>query len=324
MKLATVEKISDVITHPNADKLTIYKMDGLAWRVISGEKFNIGDLVVYIQTDTVVPNIDEFNFLANKKYRVNCIRLRGEYSNGLILPMSILPDGEYNVGYDVTDIIGVKKYEKPVSYTSGDAAGPFPTHIISKSDEIRIENHPDLIENFRNKDVYVSVKHDGSSLSIINHEKEGFMVCSRNNMIKESDKSKYWNPVFKYKLKERLPIGYSIQCELIGNKIQKNRENIKGLDIRVFHVWKLEDRKLLDYDEFKDFCDTIGVPTVDLYYRGKFKWNSVDDMIEEAKKVKYSNNAIAEGLVWKLAHNEFSDVLCKELSVKTINYNYKD
>jgi RNA ligase (TIGR02306 family) len=327
-KLATVEKISEVIPHPNADRLTIYKLEGLSWRVISAEKFEVGDLVVYIQVDTVMPEgMPEFEFLRKNHFRVNCIRLRGEYSNGLILPLHVLRDGTYHHRDDVTEILSVQKYEKPVSYNSGETAGSFPSHLIPKTDEDRIENFPELIEEFRNEHVYVSVKHDGSSVSIIHHnEDEGFCVCSRNLKIRESENSKYWQPVFSYDLKNKLPVGYAIQGELVGEGIQGNREGIRGIDIRVFHVWHLEDRRLLDYEEMKEFCEKLGIPTVDLYYSGPFspEWNTVEDMIEEAKNARYQNGAVAEGLVWKLAINEYSDKLQKGLSVKTINYDYKD
>jgi RNA ligase (TIGR02306 family) len=328
MKLATIEKISEVIQHPNADRLTIYKMDGMAWRVISAEKFEVGDLVVYVKTDTVVPEKEEFEFLRKNKFRVNCIRLRGEYSNGLILPITLCYDeeeiGNFEGGEDVTERLGITKYEKPVSYQSGDVAGSFPTHLVPKTDEERIENYPKAIEYFKGKEVYVSVKHDGSSETIINHKEDGFKVCSRNLEIKESENSKYWQPVFKYNLRDKIPVGYAIQFELVGEGIQKNPEGLKGVDISVFNVWRLEDRKLLDYQDFVDFCTNAGIPTANLYYVGEFKWDTVEDMIEEAKKAKYPNGEIAEGLVWRLKENQFDDRLQKSLSVKTINYNYKD
>lgn len=332
MKLASIEKISDVIQHPNADRLTIYKLEGLSWRVISAEKFDVGDLVIYIQTDTVVPETSEFEFLRKNKFRVNCIRLRGEYSNGLILPLSVLPvdqnnkngSQEWQKGDDVTDILNIKKYEKPVSYSSGEAKGSFPTHLLPKTDEERIENKPHLIEKFKGREVYVSIKHDGSSVTVLNHKEDGFKVCSRNMELEESQDSKYWQPVFKYSLRDKIPLGYAIQCELVGEGIQKNPEEIKGVDISVFNVWELETRRLLSYRDMIAFCQNAGIPSVTPYYVGHFVWNSVDEMIEEARKAKYSNGAKAEGLVWRLTQNQFCDTLQKDLSVKTINYDYKD
>jgi len=325
MKLATIEKISEVIPHPNADRLTIYKMEGMSWKVISGEKFNVNDLVVYIKPDTVVPDTPTFEFLRPSKFKVSRIRLRGEYSNGLILPLSVLPESKpFTHGDDVTDILGVKKYEKPVNLQAGDIIGSFPTHLIPKTDEENVENYPDCVKKFKDKEVYVTLKSDGSSVSFINDVNEGFLVCSRNNIIKESETSKYWVPVFKYNLREKLPKGYAIQAELIGEKIQKNPEGIKGVDIKVFNVWEIGKRRLLGYDEMVDFCNNLGLPIVVLYYRGAFKWNSSEEMLKEATNARYSNGNIAEGLVWRPVKPEYDDFLNKELSVKTLNYQYKE
>lgn len=323
MKLATIQTISEVVPHPNADRLTIYKMNGLSWRVISAEKFQIGDKVGYIQTDTVVEERPEYEFLRKNNFRIKCIRLRGEYSNGLIIPLSddlkALEEGT-----DISEQLGVSKYEKPVTYKSGDAAGDFPTSLLSKTDEDKIENHPELIEQFKNKEVYISLKSDGSSVTIINHEEKGFMVCSRNLEIKESQDNKYWQPVFKYNLKENLPVGFALQGELVGQGIQTNPEGVKGVDIRVFRAWRLEERKILDYRDLLLLCKKLDIPMVDTYYIGKFQWETVEEMIEEARKARYANGAVAEGLVWTLCENEWSDVLQKPLSVKTINYDYKE
>jgi len=306
----------------------------MAWRVISAEKLEVGDLVVYIKVDTVAPDREEFEFLRSKKFRINCIRLRKEYSNGLIMPLRLFKDDiqhawgyevvEEDAGEDVTEIIGVTKYEKPTNLGSGEAKGNFPSHIVSKTDEERIENYPRVIEKLKGKEVYVSVKADGSSVTVINHPDEGFKVCSRNLEIKENEDSKYWNPVFKYNLKEILPVGYALQFELVGNGIQKNPEGLKHYDARVFNVWKTEGRVLLDYDDMVEFLAELKIPKVDDYYVGEFKWETVEEMIEEARKVKYANGVKGEGLVWRLKKNIFDDRLQKPLSVKTINYDYKD
>lgn len=335
MKLSTIEKISEVIPHPNADKLTIYKMVGMSWRVISGEKLNVGDLVIYIKTDTVVDkSFEEYSFLEKNKYRVNCIRLRGEYSNGLILPLGImmgyLPESYYNVdpndliGHEVSEYIGVEKYIKPENLQSGDADGNFPTHILSKTDEERGESFPEIINQFKGKDCYVSIKADGSSCSVINHPDEGFYACSRNLKIKESENSIYWKPVFKYGLKEKLPVGYGLQMEVYGHGIQKNPEGLKTVDCKVFSVWNLNSRRLLTFDESIKFCEEIGIPFVDIFYRGEFKWESMDELVELSKTSKYSNGANAEGLVFRLTEPEFCDAIQKEASFKIINYNYKE
>ena len=108
--LAHVEKIVDIQPIPNADRISVCQI--LGWKVVIANKdnFKVGDKVVYIEIDSKVPEREEFEFLRDRKFRVRTIRLRGQYSQGLVVPLSILPAGEYNEGDDVTKILGITYY----------------------------------------------------------------------------------------------------------------------------------------------------------------------------------------------------------------------
>ena len=117
--LATIQKIREILPHNNADALEIAKV--LGWNVVvkKGE-FEAGDLCVYICIDSVVPETPEFEFLRNKHFRIKPIRLRGQESAGICFPLSILTNVRSvetppSIGEDVTDILKVVHYEKPVS-----------------------------------------------------------------------------------------------------------------------------------------------------------------------------------------------------------------
>lgn len=107
--LAHVETIVDIQPIENADKIEVATV--LGWRVVisKADNFHIGDKVVYIEIDSKVPERPEFEFLRDRKFRVRTIRLRGQYSQGLILPMSILKK-DYDVGTDVTKELGIVYY----------------------------------------------------------------------------------------------------------------------------------------------------------------------------------------------------------------------
>ncbi len=110
--LAYIVKIDEILPIPDADKIEMARVGG--WQVVVAKKdnFKVGDKVVYIEIDSVVPNDrEEFAFLQDKKYKVKTIKLRGQVSQGLIMPMSILPEGNYEVEDDVTKILGIKKNE---------------------------------------------------------------------------------------------------------------------------------------------------------------------------------------------------------------------
>jgi hypothetical protein len=107
--------------------------------------------------------------MERQKYRVWNARFKGAPSSGLVQPVSIIlghnveephihaPNGDTRIysqtsfgfkpkngpilrglyeGADITELLGVTKYERPLDLSvSGQAQGWFPTHIISISDE---------------------------------------------------------------------------------------------------------------------------------------------------------------------------------------------
>ena len=108
--LAHVEQIVDIQPIPDADRILVATV--LGWKVVIAktDNFKIGDKVVYIEIDSKVPERPEFEFLRDRKFRVRTIRLRGQYSQGLIVPMSILGNKDYDIGTDVTKELGVTYY----------------------------------------------------------------------------------------------------------------------------------------------------------------------------------------------------------------------
>jgi len=97
-KLATIETISEVLPHNNADLLELVKVRG--WQVVirKGE-FKQGDLVVFCEIDSWIPNelapfLSKGNepreYEGEKGERLRTVRLRGEISSGLILKITDL------------------------------------------------------------------------------------------------------------------------------------------------------------------------------------------------------------------------------------------
>lgn len=110
--LATVRTITDIRPIPDADKIEVVQVDGWECVVAKADGFKVGDKVVYIEIDSIVPERPEFEFLRDRKFRVRTIKLRKQVSQGLVLPLSILPSGKtYNINDDVTEILGIKKYD---------------------------------------------------------------------------------------------------------------------------------------------------------------------------------------------------------------------
>jgi len=105
----------EIFPHNNADRLEIAQPIGTDWFVVVGKgEFVTGDLGIYIPIDSVVPNEFIQKYLANSKIklsnnRIKSIKIRGAVSQGLI----IRPEPSHQLGEDVTDELGIKKYEPP-------------------------------------------------------------------------------------------------------------------------------------------------------------------------------------------------------------------
>ncbi len=242
-KLATVRLITDIRPIQNADRIQCAIVDGWECVVSKADNFCVGDKIVYIEIDSIMPEKPEYEFLRSRKFRVQTLVLRGQVSQGLILPLSVLPDGEWVVGDDVTDILGVTKYDpeldaeiKASSATKKvernaisrfllrfkwyrnlvikpPRSSAFP-NWIKKTDEERIQNMPDLFEQLKTYNTVLSVteKVDGTSATYF-LKKEGkkfgrtqydFGVCSRNRRLIDDNDSHFWRVVHKYEIENVL------------------------------------------------------------------------------------------------------------------------
>jgi len=136
MKLASIELIADIQPHPNADKLDLAKVLGYTCIVEKG-KYNVGDAVVLIQPDTVLPDKPWAEVFKKKGNRTKAIKLRGVWSFGIVIPQSVVLGYTilYLPGTEVSHLIGVTKYEAPQPQQL-DAKGHLPFGL-GKTDEER-------------------------------------------------------------------------------------------------------------------------------------------------------------------------------------------
>jgi hypothetical protein len=195
-KLAHIEIIKDIQPIPKADKIEVATVLGWECVVKKGE-FNIGDKIIYIEVDSIVPEKPEFEFLRDKKFRIRTIKLKKQISQGLIVPISYLltDSGKLGEHQDVTEWMGITKYLSPSEQTelqrevdkikfeknkfkkfmmryswfrrlflSKKGKSGFP-YWVSKTDEERIQNlnYDKILEYLGDKEVYVTEKIDYQS-----------------------------------------------------------------------------------------------------------------------------------------------------------------
>lgn len=259
MALASIQKIRNVFPIPNADK--IEGVEVLGWKcVVKKGEFKINDLCIYIEIDSLLPRSEYFEFLfkpedKSEKYRLKTIRLRGQISQGLVLKIdgllyfdfmtwreeckySDLEIPEIIAGQDVTDFLDIEKYEKFIpANMQGLTKGNFP-NFLQKTDEVRIQSQPDLLEKLAGKEFYITTKLDGTSATYYMFEGK-FGVCSRNLELKDGNNI-YWNMARKYNLEKIIPDGICIQGEICGPGIQGNKLKLNEPDLYIFNVRNIQ------------------------------------------------------------------------------------
>jgi RNA ligase (TIGR02306 family) len=351
-KLASIQVIKDIQPIPNADKIEVVSFNELSWKCVCRKgEFSIGDKCLYLEIDSILKRNLWSEFLFKKPedttFRLRTIRLKGQISQGLALPLKLIPELTYNFekdtiayydgnefslvvktaveGLDVTDILKIEKYEVPIpAQLVGIVKRPFPTNLCDKTDEHRIQSYPGVLDEFKGREVYISTKVDGTSLTVIYFNGE-IDVCSRNMSLKESEGNTYWEVVKKHNIIEKLSKSgknIAIQGECYGESIQKNRLNIKGHDLAIFNVFDIDEHRYLDYAEFIEFCKVNELPTVPIDYVGEFKWNSIEELLELAKGKYIGTVNDREGIVIRPVKGFRSEVLDGRGSFKVINDEY--
>lgn len=320
--MASIRQISEIKQHPNADKLDIAVIDG--WQLVTAKdnNFKTGDIVVYFEIDSWIPT-EIAPFLSKGKEpreyngvkgeRLRSIKLRGELSQGLILPLSIhsaIEDAdESNIGYDVSEILNIQKWERPMNpQLAGQAKGYFPS-FIRKTDQERIQNHFKrmTVEHF--DDTYeITLKVDGSSMTVFVKDGE-YGVCSRNLELKINEgnvDNAFIKKAAELDLKSKL-LAYgkniAIQGELWGSGINGNWENINHHEYSVFDIFDIDNQKYLPAHDRKRICEDLNLQHVPVIgYSNLNAFVSVKDFLDYAERPSI-NNKIAEGVVFKSLSN---------------------
>jgi len=268
-KLASIKQITNIRPIEGADMIELATVGG--WNVVVAKDVNhkVGDKVIYCEIDSFLPISEEFEFLRKSSYkkmgdqegfRLKTIKLRGQVSQGLILPMSVLPITQFatasdlSEGMDVTSMLGIVKYEPPIpAELAGKVKGPFPS-FIPKTDEERIQNLTKEYEEWKYQSkhqFYVTEKLDGSSATY--YVKDGeFGVCSRNLELLETEGNTFWKVARELDLENKMKsIGknISLQGELIGEGIQGNPYNIKGHTVKFFTGFEIDKYRRVPFME---------------------------------------------------------------------------
>jgi hypothetical protein len=295
-QLATIQRVADVQPIENADQ--IEKIKVLDWWCVSKKgEFAVGDPCVYFEIDSLLPSSHSaFSFLAKGSrevtvspgggatvsgYRLKTVRLRGQISQGLALPAaSFALNGA--VGDNVSELLGIHKWDPPISKRmAAIAIGPFPS-FIPKPDEERVQNLGDSLTAVPSR----SIAQKNASVCAAET-----WICSVGIFTGTLRTSSISNPNF--------PSDLPCRAKLSVNRSRVTHFSARGTTLYIFSVYDIPHGRYLDPAETHQFVADRGLNTVPLVQVAPLP-KSVAEIVSMADGKSLLNpNVLREGLVFR-------------------------
>jgi RNA ligase (TIGR02306 family) len=310
-----VVKIIDIQPHPNADRLDIVKIAGMAYQIITAKgNFNLGDLAFYFPIDSVIPDkyVEEFGISNYYSKKLRAAKLRGIFSEGLLIPVG--EDFQGKTEDDYTDYFGVEKYEYPIpKRMNGDMESHIGQYKFPSPENIK--RYQDVL--IAGEEVIVTEKIHGTNFTVFVEADGTVKVGSHNYFWKNNGVNKSLVYIRAYRETEalqNLPPRTQVFGEIYGVQDLKYGLNNGKIGIGLFATRC--QGVFLNYDDFIAFCQEYSLPIVPILYRGAFSWDIVEKF-NNADSV-LAPGCMMEGViiqpVIERMHPEISRVVMKSIS----------
>lgn len=363
--LAKIETITNIRPIEGKDRIVLATVANYN-TIIEKDSFKEGDKCIYCYYDSILPLMNpatkkpDFEFLRKRCYsdkykgfRIRPMKMGGVVSEGLVLPLSVLPGSEkLSVGTNVTNKLGItlynpeevieiksRKYSKLrtalcrykvfrkffmfIDKLTGRArvkAG-YPNWII-KSDEENIEACYDEISKYPDTEYIISEKIEGQATTL-SIEKNKLVVYSHNYRVNFGNWYEYATTnSIEAKLKrvceEFNEKELAIQGELIGPGIQKNIYGRSNFELYLYGGFH-KDNKRFTWEEVKKVSEITGIPTVPYIRTDIIK--PLDDMLKDCEGKSVLENPMTkkpverEGLVYR-TEDGYMHFKCKSRNYK--------
>lgn len=333
-----IEEIK-VYPHPNADLLELAQV-GLFNIVVGKGSYKTGDKVLYIPEFSVLPeNLIvklglEGKLAGKNKDRVRPIRLRGELSQGLVAPISYLPEGvKVAEDEDYSEILGITKWEPEVpSSLSGDVEGNF--ELVSWIDIENLKKFPDLFAEGERIVVTEKIHGTASCYTFLKPgSAESEVIVSSKGLgakklvLKPSEKVLYWKVLDKCNvaaLAEHVAEVYASKFgtkdsegnvvtpaviekvavfgETFGSQVQDLHYGVK-FDFNVFDIYVSyseageSKQQWLSPEDVSQVAASVGVTTAPELFVGDFSLEKIVELASGKEQVSGRELHIREGVV---------------------------
>ena len=331
-ELASIEIVGGLEPIEGADRIELATVRG--WNVVVAKgDFQVGDQVLYCEVDAALPLSDpRFAFLAprgaktyggQRVHVLKTIRLRGQYSQGLILPLAEFPELIDNVTLNdgettVDDVLGIDLYEPPQSISSGNRIADFPGGI-QKTDAERVQNIDD--ETWAeiqadNADWVPVEKVDGSSVTAFVDASGNLRVATRNQEIALDDTTAHGRAALS--VGPLLEPGQWAQGEVCGPGINGNRLALKTERFFIFGFGRIAENRL-PIDEWPVWTIPYQIPKYEL----KLPVTIAETIVQaDGLKSLVTPDRLSEGIVWTHRNGKGIYGLGGRAVFKSVNNKY--
>jgi RNA ligase (TIGR02306 family) len=317
----TVVEIGSVAPHPNADRLDIVQVFDYPVITKRGE-YKEGDLAVYVPIDSIVPDNEEWHWLAPKnsdgserfpvgqvpqRYRIiEAKKLRGVFSQGCLTKLSSIPPHPSGIretlsaGTDVAERMGITKYDPEIYVrsgnlsTKGEVEAPPKGWVIPHYTDIEgLRKYSNVLEE--RETVVITEKLHGCNARYA-HDGERLWVGSRKELKKYDPANLWWRVAFELELAEKLAAFPKLVFfgEVFG-QVQDLNYGIKDATFRVFDVFDAQHRCYLDDEIARIIAEDAGLTWVPTLYRGP--WHKGLNELAEGQSLLAEH--VREGFVVK-------------------------
>ncbi len=319
-----------IFPHPNAEKLELLKI-GTYQAVVQKDLYRDGDIVVFAPTKSVLPEhiADNFRqYLHGKdKNRVGTIRLRGEISMGVIVPLEKVDiDNLLPLDEDIADRLGIYKYEPPIPQSlTGQVKPAIDLDRIMYHDVEQLRIYAD--EFTMGEPIRVWEKIHGSQGIYLRNKKGEIAVSSKGLfrqglVIEETKGNTYWTAARNMGLFEVLAELYlDRDVQIFGEVIPVQKGFNYGYEEPRILFFKLViDGEIIAYDNLPP---AIKDNWVVLLYEGEFDLTKIVPLCENikyetisGKKLHISEGGVIVPIVPRLSSEGF------DLQLKIISKAY--
>lgn len=335
-KLASVQRVLEIVPIVGADAIEAARING--WQcVVKKGAFAVGDAGVFFEIDAVPPDAPEYRFLWTQKgaepaegtrpsnFRIRTRTMRGCLSQGLLLTLAEAGlDAGLADGDDVTERLGVTKYEPVIPMGAAELRGAFPS-AVPKTDEMRVQSVPAVLDELRGLPYVATLKCDGTSATYLVDPDDGtFHACARNWSITEGQNS-YWVIARRHGLEEKLRARggrYALQGEICGPAVQKNPLGLRELRLFVFSVRDLTTGRYVSDAEMRALCAEMELDCVPVVEAGEAFAYDQAALLQLAEGLYPGTKNQREGIVIRPREEVFSPTLGARLSFKAISNRY--